>query len=95
MQALYSLGLRKFFLAGIGPLGCMPNQRALAPPGRCLGYDNEILGTFNEGLRALVNQLNGNHPGSIFVYGNTYGAFGDILNNPATYGKYMDDITCP
>lgn len=87
MQALYSLGLRKFFLAGIGPLGCMPNQRALAPPGRCLDYDNQILGTFNEGLRALVNQLNGNHPGSIFVYGNTYGIFGDILNNPATYGE--------
>ena len=65
----------------------MPNQRALAPPGRCLDYDNEILGTFNEGLRALVNQLNGNHPGSIFVYGNSYGAFGDILNNPAMYGE--------
>ncbi|RVW83641.1 GDSL esterase/lipase [Vitis vinifera] len=92
--ALYSLGLRKFFLAGIGPLGCMPNQRALAPPGRCLDYDNQILGTFNEGLRALVNQLNGNHPGSIFVYGNTYGIFGDILNNPATYGFSVVDRGC-
>ncbi|KAK9270573.1 hypothetical protein L1049_026154 [Liquidambar formosana] len=87
--ALHSVGLRKFVVAGIGPLGCIPNQLATgqAPPGRCVDYVNQMLGTFNEGLRSLVNLLNGNHPGAIFVYGNTYGIFGDILNNPATYGK--------
>lgn len=90
MQALYSVGLRKFLLAGIGPLGCIPNQLATgqAPPGRCVDYVNQILGTYNEGLRSLVNILNsGTHPGAIFVYGNTYGIFGDILNNPARYGN--------
>lgn len=87
--ALHSLGLRKFVLVGIGPLGCIPNQRASgrAPPGRCVDYVNQILGPFNQGLRSLVTQLNTNHPGAIFVYGNAYGAFGDILNNPASYGK--------
>lgn len=89
MQALHSVGLRKFVLAGVGPLGCIPNQLATgqAPPGRCVDHVNEILGTFNEGLRSLVKILNGNHPGAIFVYGNTYGIVGDILNNPANYGK--------
>lgn len=88
LQALYSVGLRKFFLAGIGPLGCIPNQRGSgqAPPGRCVDYVNQILGPFNEGLRSLVDQLN-KRPGAMFVYGNTYGAVGDILNNPATFGK--------
>ncbi|KAK6937941.1 GDSL lipase/esterase [Dillenia turbinata] len=88
-RALYSVGLRKFFLAGVGPLGCIPNQRATgqAQPGRCVDYVNQILGTYNEGLRSLVNQLNSNHPGSIFVYGNTYGVVGDILNDPTKYGK--------
>lgn len=86
MQALYNLGLRKFLLPGIGPLGCIPNQRASAPPDRCVDYVNQILGTFNEGLRSLVDQLN-KHPGAMFVYGNTYGSVGDILNNPGTYGK--------
>lgn len=88
--ALHSVGLRKFFLAGIGPLGCIPNQRASgrAPPGRCVDSVNEMLGSFNEGLKALVGQFNANHQDSIFAYANTYAAFGDILNNPAPYGTY-------
>ncbi|KAI8021264.1 GDSL esterase/lipase [Camellia lanceoleosa] len=89
IQALYSVGLRKFFIAGIGPLGCIPNQLATgqALPGRCVDYLNQILGSFNEGLRSLVTIFNNGttHPGAIFVYGNTYGIFGDILNNPAAY----------
>lgn len=92
MQALYSVGLRKFFIAGVGPLGCIPNQRATgqAAPGRCVDYVNQILGTFNQGIKSLVEQLN-NRPGAIFVYGNTYGAVGDILNDPSTYGMYVLD----
>ncbi|KAL0801525.1 hypothetical protein Bca101_056701 [Brassica carinata] len=86
LLTLYSIGLRKVFIAGVGPLGCIPNQRATAPPGRCVDNVNQILGTFNQGLRSLVDQLNQRSPGAIFVYGNTYRAVGDILNNPATYG---------
>ncbi|KAJ1391173.1 SGNH hydrolase superfamily [Sesbania bispinosa] len=84
---LYNLGLRRFFLAGIGPLGCIPNQRSrgLAPPGRCVDLVNQMVGFFNQGLRSMIDQLNRNHPDAIFTYGNTYGVFGDILNNFATY----------
>ncbi|KAF9587124.1 hypothetical protein IFM89_039641, partial [Coptis chinensis] len=94
--ALHSMGLRKFLIAGVGPLGCIPNQLATgqAPPGRCVSYVNEMLGTFNLGLRWLVDQLNSNHPGSIFVYGNTYSAVGDILNNPAAYGISVTNTGC-
>ncbi|XP_030461700.2 GDSL esterase/lipase At1g71250 isoform X1 [Syzygium oleosum] len=93
--ALNSVGLRKFFLAGIPPLGCIPNQRARSQyPDRCVDSVNQMLGTFNEGLRSLVQQLNSNHPGSIFIYGNTYGAMGDILNNPAAYGFSVVDNAC-
>ncbi|KAK1323880.1 GDSL esterase/lipase [Acorus calamus] len=100
LMAVYSLGLRKFLLANIGPLGCIPNQRAtrMAPPGRCVDQVNEIIGHFNNGLRALVQQLNTNHPGAIFVYGNSYGVLGDILNNPARYGithtGNQGEVTC-
>ncbi|KAF8412021.1 hypothetical protein HHK36_004580 [Tetracentron sinense] len=94
--ALHNLGLRKFLLAGVGPLGCIPNQLAtgLAPPGKCVSYVNDIVGMFNVRLRSLVDQLNANHPGAIFVYGNTYGAFADILNNPTTYGFNVTDRGC-
>ncbi|KAK9110857.1 hypothetical protein Sjap_018917 [Stephania japonica] len=98
LLALHSLGLRKFFIAGVGPLGCIPNQRGTgqAPPGRCLDYVNQMLGPFNEGLRALVDQLNSRHhdQGAIFAYGNTYGAVGDILNNPVVYGFSVVDRGC-
>lgn len=83
------MGLRKFVVAGVGPLGCIPNQRAtgLGLPGRCVDNVNQMLGDFNEGLRSLVVQLNTQNPDSTFVYTNVYGIFGDILNNPDTYGE--------
>ncbi|KAL5982820.1 hypothetical protein ACLOJK_016897 [Asimina triloba] len=94
--ALFSLGLRKFLLAGIGPVGCSPSQLAInqVPPGHCANNVNEIVGPFNEKLRLLIDQLNGNHPEAVIVYGNTYGALGDILNGPATYGFNVTDQAC-
>ncbi|GLT30236.1 hypothetical protein SLA2020_050490 [Shorea laevis] len=95
LLALYNVGLRKFFIAGIGPLGCIPNQRASgqAPEGRCVDSVNQIIGTFNEGLRSIVDQLN-RRPGAVSVYGNTYSAVGDILNNPDNYGFTVLDRGC-
>ena len=94
--ALHAIGLRKFLISGIGPLGCIPNQRASggAPPGRCAGYVNDMLVGFNKGLKSLVDTLNRNHPGAVFVYGNSYGAFLDILGNAASYGFKVVDRAC-
>lgn len=91
LKALHSLGLRKIFIAGVGPLGCIPNQRAtrLAPSGRCVDSVNQMVGLYNTGLRSTVEKLNRDHPGAIFAYGNTYGVLGDILNNPAAYCKIL------
>lgn len=79
----------KFFLVGIGQLGCIPNQLAsgLAPPGKCVSNVNDMVGLFNIRLRSLVDQLKKSHHDAIFVYGNTFGAFGDILTNATAYGK--------
>ncbi|KAJ1391172.1 SGNH hydrolase superfamily [Sesbania bispinosa] len=89
IQVLYSLGLRKFFLAGIGPLGCIPNQKArgFVPPGRCVDLVNQMVGFFNEGLRSMVDELNRNHSDAMFAYGNTFHVFTNILENPASYGE--------
>ncbi|PIA47054.1 hypothetical protein AQUCO_01400039v1 [Aquilegia coerulea] len=96
LQALYNAGLRKFALGGVGPLGCIPNQLAtgMALPGRCVSHVNDMVGLFNDRLRSLVDKLNANHTDAIFVYGNTYGAFGDILNNPSAYGFKVTDAGC-
>ncbi|GAB4845095.1 hypothetical protein Ancab_038501 [Ancistrocladus abbreviatus] len=100
--ALYNVGLRKFFLAGVGPIGCIPYELGIgqaaffgeAPVGHCVDSVNQMLGTLNDGLLSLVGQLNSNHPGAIFVYGNTYGAVGSILNTPAAYGFTVVDRGC-
>ncbi|KAL6868120.1 hypothetical protein ACP4OV_014965 [Aristida adscensionis] len=101
--ALRSLGLRKFVLASLGPLGCIPNQRVLghAPPGRCDDTANLAVGFFNRGLRALVEQLNSGDDGiaaagdgATFVFGNVYAAIQDVLDNPATHGFEVVDTAC-
>lgn len=91
-QDLQSLGLRKFLLGAIGPLGCIPNQLAtgFVPPGQCRSYANDMVIIFNDRLKSLVDQLNADHSnnnGSYFVLGNTYELFSDIINHPHTYGK--------
>ncbi|KAK3005485.1 hypothetical protein RJ639_017352 [Escallonia herrerae] len=95
-KALHSLGLRKFFLAGVGPLGCIPNQIAtvLAPQGKCVSYVNDMVKVFNARLVALIDQLSSNYGDAIFVYGNTYGAFDDILQNATLYGFTNTDSGC-
>nr|XP_043613631.1 GDSL esterase/lipase At5g08460-like [Erigeron canadensis] len=96
ISALYSLGLRKFFIAGIGPLGCIPNQLAtnFAPPGTCASLANDLAVMFNTQLRSLIIQLNTNNTDAIFVYGNTYDAVSDILKNSNSYGFTVNDRGC-
>ncbi|KAE9608624.1 putative triacylglycerol lipase [Lupinus albus] len=93
---LHGFGLRKFLLGGLGPLGCIPNQlsRASAPPGQCVTYVNKIVSMFNDALKTLVDQLNLDYNGSVFVFGNTYGTLADIINNPNTHGFTVTDRAC-
>ncbi|XP_060186599.1 GDSL esterase/lipase At1g71250-like isoform X2 [Lycium barbarum] len=87
--ALHALGLRKFLLGGIGPLGCIPSQlgTGIAPPGKCVSVVNEIIGMFNSQLKALVDQLNKDNHDSIFVYVNTFGGLTHIFNNASAYAQ--------
>lgn len=89
LQALRDLGLRKFLLAAVGPLGCIPYQlsRGMIPPGQCRSYINDMVVLFNTLLRSLVDQLNTEHADSIFVYGDTYKVFSEIIADPNSYGK--------
>ncbi|KAG8079123.1 hypothetical protein GUJ93_ZPchr0007g4179 [Zizania palustris] len=92
--ALHSVGLRKFVLAGVGPLGCIPSVRASGSEGQCVDEVNQMVGWFNQRLRSLVDQLNTNHPGATFIYGNTYNVIYDMLHNPNYYGFTVVDRGC-
>ncbi|GJN32953.1 hypothetical protein PR202_gb21501 [Eleusine coracana subsp. coracana] len=91
--ALYSVGVKKFLLAGVGPLGCIPCMRAFNQ-GQCVDQVNQLVGLFNQGLRSLVDQLNADHPDAAFTFGNTYDAIQDMIDNPNKYGFTVMDSGC-
>ncbi|VFR03548.1 unnamed protein product [Cuscuta campestris] len=96
LTVLHGLGLRKFLLGGIGPLGCIPNQLATqaAPQGQCVSHVNDMVEHFNFRLSDLVDQLNRDLVPSVFVYGNTFLAFSNIITNASTYGFVVKDQGC-
>lgn len=51
-----------------------------------------MVGFFNQGLRSLVDKLNADHPDAMFIYGNTYDAVYDMINNPHKYGINITEI---
>ncbi|XP_031490479.1 GDSL esterase/lipase At1g71250-like [Nymphaea colorata] len=95
--ALHSLGLRKFAIAGVGPLGCIPNQLAkedVRNGSSCAARVNDMAILFNNGLASLVNDLNSNHSDAAFTYIDVYRIVGEMLNSPATYGFTVRDRGC-
>ncbi|PNX79053.1 GDSL esterase/lipase [Trifolium pratense] len=93
---LHSLGLRKFFLAAIRPLGCIPYQisQGMNPSGQCRSNINDMVVLFNTLLRSLVDQLNTKYTDSIFVYGDTYEVFNELIKDPDSYGFTVSDAAC-
>ncbi|OWM69442.1 hypothetical protein CDL15_Pgr013903 [Punica granatum] len=97
---LHGLGVRKFLIGAVGPLGCMPNQIARVdpppPPGKCVTDVNELVSLFNTRLVSLVDQLNSRISilGAVFVYGNTFDLFTSILNRAESYGFKVVDRGC-
>ena len=91
-QRLYSVGARKIFLFGVGPLGCIPSQiyQNNSPNGACVEFINSDVRLFNEATRVLARELTASLPGATVVYGNVYSLVSDIIANPATYGKSLE-----
>ncbi|XP_065879479.1 GDSL esterase/lipase At1g29670-like [Euphorbia lathyris] len=96
LQNLYNYGARKFALIGLGQIGCSPSELAQnSPDGRtCVARINNANQIFNNKLKSLVNQFNGNTPDSKFIYINAYGIFEDMINNAARYGFTVTNAGC-
>lgn len=89
---MYELGARRFLIAGVGPLGCIPNQLATkSSDGNCVAYINELIQGFNAQVLQLVGELNADPQlkGAIFLYGKVYEKFEDILQHPHSYGTRL------
>ncbi|KAH9302122.1 hypothetical protein KI387_013705 [Taxus chinensis] len=96
---LYELGARKFAVAAVGPLGCIPSQLAMAnnalnEGSNCVESVNQEAALFNSKLRYLLRFLEINLPGARFVYGDAYSAVTDIIKNPTSYGFSVTKQGC-
>ncbi|KAJ8761179.1 hypothetical protein K2173_001235 [Erythroxylum novogranatense] len=96
LRILYNYGARKFVLIGVGQIGCSPNELAQnSPDGRtCVSRINAANQIFNNKLRSLVGEFNGNTPDAKFVYVNAYGIFQDLIDNSARYGLRVTNAGC-
>ncbi|PWA73953.1 SGNH hydrolase-type esterase domain-containing protein [Artemisia annua] len=94
LTRLYNLGARKFVLAGIGRMGCIPSILAQGTSGRCSEDVNQLVLPFNDNIRTMINNLSINLPGSKFVFIDINNMFQDLLANSRSYGFRVLDRGC-
>lgn len=88
MQRLYKAGARKFVVAGVGSMGCIPSVLAQNVAGRCSPEVDNLVQNFNADVRAMLDGLNGDLAGARFTFLDTFRIFKAILANPAAFGNY-------
>lgn len=94
LRLLYNLGARKFVLAGLGLMGCIPSILAQGTTGRCSDEVNQLVLPFNENMKTMINDLSANLPGSRFVFIDVHNMFQDILANARSYGFRVVNRGC-
>ncbi|KAG0586588.1 hypothetical protein KC19_2G102000 [Ceratodon purpureus] len=96
LRRLYSLGARKIFIFGVGPLGCIPSQlyNQKSPDGSCIEFINSYVRGFNQATKSLLKDLTNSLPGSIYVYGNAYDLVDGYVHRPAEYGFTVVNKGC-
>ncbi|GFQ02726.1 GDSL esterase/lipase at4g18970 [Phtheirospermum japonicum] len=96
IRALYNYGARKFALIGAGQIGCSPNALAQNSPdgSTCVRRINSANQMFNNKLRALVDEFNGNSQDARFTYIDAYGIFQDLIDNPSAFGFRVTNAGC-
>lgn len=89
VQRLYNLGARKFVIAGLGLMGCIPSILAQSTSGRCSQEVNLLVQPFNANVKTMLSNLNANLPGAKFIFIDVATMFQDILLNARSYGIYQ------
>ncbi|PNX63049.1 GDSL esterase/lipase, partial [Trifolium pratense] len=88
---LYNLGARKFVIAGLGLLGCIPSILAQSNSGSCSDEVNMLVQPFNENVKTMLSNLNNNLPDSRFIFIDSSRMFQEILLNARSLG--FTDVT--
>lgn len=88
LQRLYDLGARRVLVTGMGPLGCVPAERAVrSANGQCAEEPQRASEIFNHLLIQMIPTLNQELGSDIFVAVNAKEIQNDFIHNPHAYGK--------
>ncbi|RZC55661.1 hypothetical protein C5167_014515 [Papaver somniferum] len=96
LTRLYKLDARKFVVANVGPLGCIPYQKTINQlnADQCVELPNKLALQYNGRLKDLLTELNENLPGSRFLLANVYDLVSDLIVNYAKYGFKTASAAC-
>ncbi|KAF2924401.1 GDSL esterase/lipase At2g23540 [Oryza sativa Japonica Group] len=96
LTRLYTLDARKFVVANVGPLGCIPYQKTINRVGEneCVKLPNQLASQYNGRLRELLIQLNGDLAGAKFCLANVYDLVMDVITNYDSYGFETASMAC-
>ncbi|XP_057793695.1 GDSL esterase/lipase At1g71691 [Salvia miltiorrhiza] len=94
LTRLYNLGARKFVIAGLGLMGCIPSILAQSRSGACSEEVNQLIVPFNTNTKAMINKLITNLPGVHFSYIDVHNMFQDLLANARSYGFSVVNRGC-
>ncbi|KAL2497451.1 GDSL esterase/lipase [Abeliophyllum distichum] len=94
LTRLYNLGARKFVIAGLGLMGCIPSILAQSSNGMCSDEVNQLVLPFNINTKAMINSLSANLPGAKFSYIDNRNMFQDLLANARPYGFRVVNRGC-
>ncbi|KAG0612997.1 hypothetical protein M758_6G068200 [Ceratodon purpureus] len=93
LKTAYGLGMRKFIVSSIGPIGCAPSVlSSQSQGGECVEEVNNYAIGFNAALKPMLIELQSQLPNSVFVYTNAYDVVMAIINDPIKYG-FTDPVT--
>ncbi|KAL3634703.1 hypothetical protein CASFOL_021757 [Castilleja foliolosa] len=94
LTRLYRLGARRFAIAGLGLLGCIPSILSQGNEGVCSEEINQLVRPFNINLKAMINNLTTNLPDTLFSYIDIHNIMQDITANAGTYGFNVVNRGC-
>nr|CAB3458905.1 unnamed protein product [Digitaria exilis] len=96
LTRLYTLDARKFVVANVGPLGCIPYQKTInrVEDDECVKLPNQLAAQYNGKLRELLIELNDGLPGARFCLANVYDLVMDLIANYPNYGFETASVAC-
>ncbi|XP_009369203.2 GDSL esterase/lipase At2g40250-like [Pyrus x bretschneideri] len=99
IQNLYQRGARRFQVAGLPPIGCLPMQLTIGSVFNglrrvCVEQQNTDCQAYNTKLQGLIPSLQASLPGSRLAYFDSYNPILDMFNNPSKYGFVQTHEGC-